>query len=314
MLSWEPVKRYVSGIVIGAMIGLSVTAMPFAAPSVASAQVVQQVTGKQVVAQAKRYVGVKYEFGGESSKSMDASGLMYRVFKDLGIDAPRTLSPQSSFGKRVSRSQAQPGDVVFFTEDGKKPFFAGIYIGNDQMIASAPSTKGVAVRKITTSLKNHIYSIQRWTSPEAASSEPNAQPQKPSNQSDATADQIINFGLKYLGVPYVFGAKAGQTKSFDCSSFTQYVYGHYGISLPRLANSQKQVGKSVSFNNLKKGDLMFFHTGFMSVSNDPNRADHVGIYMGDNKILHTTPSGGGVNVTKINSYWKKTFIIGKRVL
>jgi len=129
----------------------------------------------------------------------------------------------------------------------------------------------------------------------------------------AIADKIIRLGLKYWGTPYVFGARLGQTRSFDCSSFTKYVYGRYGISLPRLANAQKQTGQIVPYRQMKKGDLMFFHTGYRSVSNNRYRADHVAIYIGNGKILHTTP-GLGVHVSKLDGYWKKTFIVAKRVI
>jgi cell wall-associated NlpC family hydrolase len=46
------------------------------------------------------------------------------------------------------------------------------------------------------------------------------------------ADKIISLGQKYKGTPYKFGAKVGQTRTFDCSSLTKYIYGRYGIYLP----------------------------------------------------------------------------------
>lgn len=129
------------------------------------------------------------------------------------------------------------------------------------------------------------------------------------SNSQSLADRVINEGLKYRGTPYKFGAKSGQTKTFDCSSFTQYVYGKVGVKLPRNSRQQSQVGKTVSSSNLKKGDLLFFKTG----NRKDGKIDHVAIYMGNNQILHSIPSGG-VQVSKFSSFWKKTYVGAKRVL
>lgn len=122
------------------------------------------------------------------------------------------------------------------------------------------------------------------------------------------ANQIISLGEKYLGTPYKFGAKVGQTKSFDCSSFTKYIYGKYGISLPRTAAQQSKAGSYVSKNNWKKGDLLFFKVPGRSAS-----IGHVGIYLGNNKMLNTY-GAGGVKITTINSYWKSKYVTARRVI
>lgn len=121
------------------------------------------------------------------------------------------------------------------------------------------------------------------------------------------ANQIISFGMRYKGTPYKFGAASGQTRNFDCSSFTQYVYGHYGIHLNRTAASQAKQGTYVSRNNWKRGDLLFFKV--------PGRSGigHVGIYLGNNQMLHTY-GAGGVKVGTINSYWNNHYVTARRVI
>ncbi|NBD22255.1 C40 family peptidase [Paenibacillus glycinis] len=123
----------------------------------------------------------------------------------------------------------------------------------------------------------------------------------------AKADSIISLGKKYLGTPYKFGAKVGQTRNFDCSSFTKYVYGKYGVTLPRTAAQQAKVGSYVSKSNRKKGDLLFFSV--------PGRSGvaHVGIYLGSNKMLNTY-GAGGVKITTLNSYWNSHYLTARRVI
>ncbi len=103
-----------------------------------------QLSGSAVVADAAKYLGVPYQWGGTSpSTGFDCSGLVQTVFADLGVSLPRTSQEQATSGVAVpSLAQAQPGDLVFFAgSDGTatSPGHVGIYIGNGQMI-DAPQT------------------------------------------------------------------------------------------------------------------------------------------------------------------------------
>ncbi|RKP56913.1 NlpC/P60 family protein [Cohnella endophytica] len=125
----------------------------------------------------------------------------------------------------------------------------------------------------------------------------------------AKADKIITLGKEYIGVKYKFGATPGKTTSFDCSSFTQYIFGEFGIELPRVSSTQATEGVKVEKKNLKKGDLVFFR-----VARTGNKIGHVAVYIGNNKILHTYGSTG-VTTSSINTgYWSSHYITARRVL
>lgn len=105
--------------------------------------------GASIVADANKYLGVPYVWGGtDPSTGLDCSGLVQRVFADLGTSVPRTSQEQATVGTPVaSVGDAQPGDLVFYAgSDGtaSAPGHVGIYIGNGQMI-DAPYT-GANVR------------------------------------------------------------------------------------------------------------------------------------------------------------------------
>jgi cell wall-associated NlpC family hydrolase len=126
-------------------------------------------------------------------------------------------------------------------------------------------------------------------------------------------DKLVETANRYLGVKYLFGADPyPQSGKFDCSTFTQYVFGKYGISLPRTARAQARDGSSVSRKMLRKGDLMFYYVPGRFKSN--KTIGHVGIYMGNNKMIHASPApDNGVQISNINhEYWKKTFLQAKR--
>lgn len=105
---------------------------------------------------------------------------------------------------------------------------------------------------------------------------------------------IVATAKKYLGVPYVWGGTS--PKGFDCSGLVQYVCRQNGISVPRVAASQRGAGKYVSRANLQAGDLVFFGKG--------GRINHVGIYIGNGQMIHAPQTGDVVKVSSINSTYR----------
>jgi peptidoglycan DL-endopeptidase CwlO len=123
--------------------------------------------------------------------------------------------------------------------------------------------------------------------------------------------KLIGFARNFLGVPYKFSSGPyDRTHTFDCSSFVQYVYSHFGIHLPRTSRSQAQVGQTVGSSNLQIGDLMFFYTPGRFASN--RIVGHVGIYAGNGQFINTY-GHPGVTFTDFNNYWRGRFLFAKRV-
>jgi len=121
----------------------------------------------------------------------------------------------------------------------------------------------------------------------------------------------IEFGAKsFLGVPYVWGA-TGPNK-FDCSGFTQWVYRDAGINIPRVSREQARVGELVSYNNLQRGDMVFFDTK----KRPKAKVTHVGIYLGNGDFIHASSAGKKVVIYNFNekTFYKKRFLWGRRVL
>ena len=104
------------------------------------------------------------------------------------------------------------------------------------------------------------------------------------------SNQVINYALKYVGGPYVYGGNS-LTKGTDCSGFTKLVYKKYGVSLPRSAKEQSHSGTSVGLENIMPGDLVF--------SGYNGQICHVAIYIGNNKLVHALNSNVGIVVTNL---------------
>ena len=109
-------------------------------------------SGSAVAADARRYLGVPYLWGGtDPSKGLDCSGLTQRVYADMGISLPRTASQQATAGQPVaSLADAQPGDLVFFDYSSTRPGVdhVGVYIGNGQMIAAPQEGESVKIQPV----------------------------------------------------------------------------------------------------------------------------------------------------------------------
>lgn len=110
-------------------------------PATAPASYLQ--INNNIVATAQLYLGVPYVYGGSSPNGFDCSGFVQYVYAKCGINLPRTADIQAETGFKVSKSELQPGDLVFFAGDFINISHVGIYVGNGQMI-HASTTYGIA--------------------------------------------------------------------------------------------------------------------------------------------------------------------------
>ena len=121
-------------------------------------------TGAQIVAEAKKYLGTPYVYGGASPSGFDCSGFVYYVLKQLGYAPYRTPADQYSMGTYVSKENLQPGDVVFFAGTGSTSAIShvGIYVGNGQFIHSPNSRSTVSYADLTSGYwAQHYYGARR---------------------------------------------------------------------------------------------------------------------------------------------------------
>lgn len=106
---------------------------------------------------------------------------------------------------------------------------------------------------------------------------------------------IANYALQFVGCPYVAGGTS-LTNGCDCSGFTQGVYSHFGISIPRSSYAQSAGGNEVSFDQAQAGDIIYY-------------GGHVGIYIGNNMIVHASTAATGI---KISSAFYRSIITIRR--
>jgi cell wall-associated NlpC family hydrolase len=119
-------------------------------------------------------------------------------------------------------------------------------------------------------------------------------------------DRVASLALTALGRPYTWGA-AGPT-TFDCSGFAQWVYKQAGFNLARTIPQQLAAGVPVALKDLKPGDLLAF------VRTYTDGLSHVGIYLGNNQMVHAADEAQGLRISNTEDpYWKSRFYVAVRL-
>ena len=131
-----------------------------------------------------------------------------------------------------------------------------------------------------------------------------------SSNSKTKGEEIVAYAKQYLGYSYVYGGSSPKT-GFDCSGFTSYVYKHFGYSISRSASGQASDGVKVEKKDLQPGDLVIYKNNALT------KIGHVGIYIGDNKMIHASEPGVGVIITDIDAKshnYPKRYVMGRRII
>jgi cell wall-associated NlpC family hydrolase len=132
------------------------------------------------------------------------------------------------------------------------------------------------------------------------------------SEPDNLTDRTLTQARYYLGTPYRRGGSLRTGHTTDCSGFVQFIYKKSNIDLPRSSREQARVGmivaKTLDFAVMRPGDLLFFsHRG--------HHIGHVGIYLGDGKMIHASSHRRGVIITDLRqSSYQGAFVVAKRLL
>jgi cell wall-associated NlpC family hydrolase len=120
--------------------------------------------------------------------------------------------------------------------------------------------------------------------------------------------QVIRTAGKFMGTPHCMGGTTA--RCMDCSGLIYTSFASCKIVLPRSSQDQARYGRIISDRNaLKRGDLVFFTKSY----NTSDYITHVGIYLGNNRFIHTSTSSGVLVTPLDNSWWSQRFVFGTRV-
>ena len=204
-------------------------------------------------------------------------------------------SKDSSTVKSISKNTAV---TVVGTEgtwskvevDGKTGYILSELLSSDKVKETTNTDANTTKDKNTTSTKNNVTN----------------RGEEVDRSQSANSGNVVSYASSFLGTRYILGGAS--PSGFDCSGFTMYVYGKYGVNLTHSARAQSSVGTAVDRANLQAGDLVLFKgaTG--------NSIGHVGIYIGGNNFIHASNPSDGVKITSMStSYYQTRYVTSRRV-
>lgn len=161
-------------------------------------------------------------------------------------------------------------------------------------VAASSSTQTTAASSSSAATTNSTSQATQSTQATTTTSSQTAT----TSTASVSASSVISYAEQFVGVPYVLGGTS--PSGFDCSGFVQYVYAHFGVSLPRTSEAQSTIGSAVSVSSAQPGDLLFW--------GGQGSAWHVGIYVGGSSYIAAPTTGQSVAV-KSFQYFQPSFAI-----
>ncbi|MBZ9686899.1 NlpC/P60 family protein [Clostridium estertheticum] len=222
---------------------------------------------------------------------------------ELATENTTLLSLRDDNKKKLATLTKQKSDqTVLVAQLNAEEKQYGAQLVTDEAIAA----RQVAEARQAVIAAEHATAVRQATAANqatiAASQVAAANQAPPTNQVEQgstafSSNSVLAYASTFLGVPYVWGGTS--PSGFDCSGFTQYVFAHFGVNLPRVSEDQQNVGTLVSRDNLQPGDLVFFGTP----------AHHVGIYVGNGNMINAPHTGAVIRIQTLNN----DFTYGRRV-
>lgn len=133
--------------------------------------------------------------------------------------------------------------------------------------------------------------------------------EKQVNTDNYDVEGVIEYAQSLIGTPHVMGGYS--TSGLDCSGLVKLAHAKFDVDLPRSSHEQGRYGAIISpGEDLRRGDLVFFHSTYAK----NHLITHSGIYIGENRFIHTSSSRGvTVSVLLDSSYWQKHYLFATRL-
>lgn len=248
------------------------------------------VTGKKVEEIADK-VGTKIAtVNATTLKVREKASLDSRVLTLLPVGEELHVKKEQNDWVKIAYENGQTGYVAADYVDIRTEFKEAVSI--EEELAEQKAIQAEKARKqAQASASSRKSSSRTTTSSKSASSSSTQSQSTKSESSSSLRNDIVNYALRFEGNPYVWGGTS-LTNGADCSGFTQSIFKHFGIRIPRTSRSQANSGTRVSVNTMKKGDLIFYSKN--------GRINHVAIYIGNGKVIGASSRKEGITIKNYN--------------
>jgi len=243
----------------------------------------------------------------ESSLSLQENSNVCRIIQDAPLTLSLTLSPNP--GQAQAGSWASPASNETLAPGRMVTRYAKNSVLSETLTTQVITPQDGRFLMAPLSPLKPWAPLLRFTSPLTIVPLPSAQLSLRSAP-DKRTDRILTQARNYLGTPYRRGGSLQTGHTTDCSGFVQFIYRKSNIDLPRSSPEQAREGTTVArtldFAKMLPGDLLFFGRRGRHIG-------HVGIYLGDGKMIHASDHRRGVIITDLRqSYPEGAFVVAKR--
>ena len=217
---------------------------------------------------------------------------LYAIAQEYGVSVASLREANPNLGNSLTVGQS-----LIVNNPTKNP--AAASSSSQQAQASSASSQQQAPQARTANNQQAAQSNnnqQQNNNNQAAQA--SSQAQQSSTTRTGSGNNVVSYAESFIGVPYVYG---GTTPSgFDCSGFVQYVYNHFGKSLPRTTTQQENCGTQIPVSQAQPGDLYFW--------GNKGSAYHVAICVGNGKYIAAPEPGQSVSIGS-TQYFQPSFAV-----
>ena len=202
------------------------------------------------------------------SVDTDLEGYVFKDYMKTSVEFNKAVS--------VEEEKAKEDDEAKRKEEADKAI-------KELEAAKKAESKAAQTKAETTASKKETAAAKAETT-----AVPKAETQKETAKETvetASRTALVAYAQQFLGNPYVYGGTS-LTKGADCSGFVMSVFSHFGISTGRSSRDQAARGKTIPVSEVKPGDLLFYASG--------SYINHVGIYVGNGKVIHSSTPATGI--------------------
>ena len=222
---------------------------------------------------------------------------LYTIAQEYGVSVASLREANPNLGNSLT-----VGQKIIVNNPAKNPAVASSSSQQAQTSSACSQQAVPAPQTQTANNNNHQVAQsnnnQQQNNNNNQAAQASSQTQQSSTTRTGSGNNVVSFAESLIGVPYVYG---GTTPSgFDCSGFVQYVYGHFGVNLPRTTTQQENCGTQIPVSQAQPGDLYFW--------GNKGSAYHVAICIGNGKYIAAPEPGQSVSIGS-TQYFQPSFAV-----
>ena len=246
---------------------------------------------KQLKAKAEEYAKEQKTLAGEQAELLKMEQESGKLIEQIKNDKSDLENKSQQVDNKYSEVSSKANTTTTATTTKKKT--------TTTKKSGNSGEKTTTTKKPAQTEKPDETTVQTTTTPQETSKKTTttttaAPAPKPDYSSGSKIDTVVSYAKSMVGGAYVWGGS--QFGATDCSGLVMLSFAQVGINLPHYAASQALYGTTVSYNNMKKGDVIFF--GGASISS----IYHVAIYIGDGKMVHAQNTATGIVISNVEYF------------